>query len=255
MNTSEQLGIVGLDSLGSKLRMQAEAHGISTIGFSVWPPEVAESAIDDAVDISVVPSEPVLVGSLEQLVSEVSTVHWCARAETSLGSLKALPKSKTLVLHNSTMAESVRVRETLLERPSILGDIAIVHCLMNEEANVAVANDFGKVDKIVNDFSKLGLNHKIIGYQEHDYIMAHSQGIFALLIEMGMGDWLKEWGYEGMLVRSSREAQAALTHRESKWTKPTIKSILDNEHIVEFAEKILATAKAAQISKYDSKGE
>jgi hypothetical protein len=134
----------------------------------------------------------------------------------------------------------------MLRERGVPGKIAVAHCLMNEENMVAIASEFENPYLIAKRFNDIGLRSEVLGYDEADKIAAQSQGIFALLIRMGLRDKLDDWASRGMLTPSAREAQAALAKRALRWTDETINAIMSNPHLAKFAEEILRTAQAAQ---------
>jgi hypothetical protein len=69
-------------------------------------------------------------------------------------------------------------------------------------------------------------------------MMARTQGIFALLIKLGIGEELDLRFSAGDLTPSATELRAAVKNREANWTPQTLQSILTNPELKPFVKEI-----------------
>lgn len=223
------IGIVGLGDLGGRLAAQVLSTGSDVLTYETATPLEPPSAVDPALDITGF-TWPTQAKDLDELLDKCNIVHWCAPLEAL--KLTIIPAGKILVLHNSVMHGSVQAKQP------IEGDVQIVHCLMNQSATVVVAEDSGNTLDICGHLKDLGLRVVTMTSDEHDALMAQSQGIFALLINHGLRSRLKSWHNQGLLTSSAEELLKAIEHRESQWTGATIKAILSNPSLKIFAEEL-----------------
>jgi hypothetical protein len=115
----------------------------------------------------------------------------------------------------------------------------IAHCLMNDSKRVLVSTEFGDHARAKQHLNNIGLVPKDTTIAEHDKMMARSQGVFALLIELGIKKELDECFTAGNLTPSAIELRLAVTNREANWTKQTIESILENPQLKPFIEDMM----------------
>lgn len=167
--------------------------------------------------------------SVDQVLRKCTITHWCA----PLGALEFiddLPEQSVLVLHNSVMNTSVVAAKRLRLNKNIKGEVAIVHCLMNEEKRVVVASGQRATDVMFKHMLKLGLQPLLMTVQEHDVVMAHSQAPLALL-SLKLSHLLNHYAAEGLLTTSAQDLKRALDSRAAEWTDETLHTILSNPEL------------------------
>ncbi len=233
------VGIVGLGDLGGKLALQAQAAGFEVVGFDITSTPKPSEAVDPELTIDNLSWPITAANSLTDLISAVDIIHWCAPVK-ALEMLTHLPEQSLLVLHCSTMEQSIKGRKLLQERSKIKGSIGIVHCLMNAQKTVIVQDDEQR-EILADHFTQLGLNPIAMSHDQHDDIMAQSQGLFALLISAGLRDKLHAWDEQGLLVPSAHELKEAIENRQANWTTVTIETILSNPQLKVFLHEILTS--------------
>lgn len=234
---SETIGIVGLGDLGGRLTLQAESAGFEVIAHEINQPKTPVKAVDPAVVITGLKWLPEMAESTQEVMQNAQTVHWCAPLE-ALPVVAKIPHGTRLILHNSIMVSSANARENLHATHSNDADIGIAHLLMNDERRAVVADNFGNGPETVLHFEKLGLSPLVMRHEEHDRVMAQSQGIFALLLNVGLREKMDYWNDLGLLAPSAHEVYAAVKHRELEWTPATLAAILGNPALKQFAQQL-----------------
>lgn len=228
------VGILGLGDLGSRLAVQAIQAGFEVIAFDKDPHKrfTSHLAIDPAVSF---PSENVgirVIQSAQEVIDGASLIHW-AIPSSLLQVLQIDLSDKVIVLHDSVMANSVAA----LAKRDDADRFAIVHCLINDARRVFVA-DGQNSEVVVDHFAAIGLSPKLTTPQEHDSLMAHSQGMMASLLAMGLRAQLDEASINGDLTPSSEELHKVLINRELNWTPSTLASILANPELQDISEEL-----------------
>lgn len=217
------IGILGLGDLGSQLAVQIKSSGFEVIAFD-------SDKTKSATGIRIAENE-------KEVLESCSIVHWAIPSK-SLDSLRGDPQDVTVVLHDSVMNNS----QQALSKRSDSARFVIAHCLMNEAKRVFIAFDGSHSTAIMQHFETIGLNPKLISVKDHDVLMAHSQGILASLIELGLRSELDRASLRGDLTPSADELHRVLMNRELNWTPNTLESILANPALRQIAKDILATA-------------
>ena len=250
MNRAEADGVIGIaGDLGSRMALQAcEAFPGNVYGYDTVPNSevvVAQEGIDPAVKRADITERPKLLQSVKSVLENCTDVHWCAPLE-AIGEIEGIPPFVTLYLHDSVMHNSMRATERLREQASSYGKIAVVHCLMNVERRVVVAAELPTADEAKEHMKRLGLRPLGMRSNEHDFMAAHSQAVFALLSE-GLNGLLEQYAERGLLTPSAQELKKALDARAAKWTPTTIATMLSNPELPEFVgnlENLLRPPKA-----------
>lgn len=229
------VGIIGMGDLGSRLATQELLSGNKILAFDIDPTikYVPSLAVDPELNATTLDGQAFSMASMADILRACGIVHW-AVASSKLVSLPPVPKDCTVVLHDSVMNNSSIALNSRPENDQFV----IAHCLMNDVKRVLVSTDFGDHKSVVLHLSNIGLNPKNTNVDEHDNVMARSQGVFALLIELGIREELDKDFAEGNLTPSALELRAAVVDREAKWTKQTIDSILGNPKLLPFVKEM-----------------
>lgn len=233
-NHGSAVGVIGLGDLGTRLVTQILLSNNKVITFDRTN---SNSSLNQAVDPSLSIDgdiKALLAGtSIEAVLSKCQIVHW-AIPSNKLSELPLVPPHCIVILHDSVMHNSVLA---LRGRPD-KSQFVIVHCLMNDRKRVLVSKEFGNHQAVSNHLREIGLLPKYINVKEHDAMMARTQGIFALLIKLGIGEELDLRFSAGDLTPSATELRAAVKNREANWTPQTLQSILTNPELKPFVKEI-----------------
>ena len=229
------VGIIGLGDLGGRLSTQILLSGYRVLAFDANPSVeyVPRIAVDPELDTSTLDEQSFSITSMADILHACGIVHW-AVASSQLENLPPVPKDCSVVLHDSVMNNSAIA---LNKRPE-KDQFAIAHCLMNDVKRVLVSTDYGNYKCVSQHLSNIGLEPKDTTVSEHDRLMARSQGVFALLIELGIREELDKDFADGNLTPSALELRAAVVNREANWTKQTIDSILGNPKLLPFIDEM-----------------
>ncbi len=241
MSSTEVIGIVGVyGDLGRQMVVQVGNASQNVIGYDI-PSAVPVSArfgIDSKLSASALTTQPELVDNLGDLIHESSIVHWCA----PIGALKSLGEvceDTMVVLHDGVMHTSTSAEKRLLQRPNFAGRIAIVHCLMNPEKTVIIDSDAPAMEEAFEHFLGIGLRPDLMTVEEHDYMMAVMQGLFAVAIQGTSGGRLDEYQLAGRMTPSGLHFKEARDSRDSKWTHQTKESIFRNPELKKLVRVLL----------------
>lgn len=231
MSITESIGIVGAQGdLGSKLALQAGSAFENIYIFDTSQNiRRAEKAIDPTLETSAANGQLTTMDSLEELLDTCVVVHWAAPIG-QVESIPRLPLSSMLVLHDSVMNNSLEAEQKLRDNKEIVGQIAVTHCLMNDERTVVVATDLRETDRLVKHVTELGLRPELMTAKEHDSIMAHSQALFAIICRLYRQE-LEEYGKRGVLTSSGRRLLTAMEDNDSRWTSTTLSAIASNPEL------------------------
>lgn len=229
------VGVIGLGDLGNRLATQELLSGNKVLAFDIDPSItfLSSLAVDSELNIAALDEQALSMASMADILRACGIVHW-AVASSHLVNLPPVPKDCIVVLHDSVMNSSSIV---LKDRPE-KDQFVIAHCLMNDVKRVLVSTDFGDYRSVSLHLSNIGLNPKNTTVGEHDNVMARSQGVFALLIELGIRQELDKDFTDGNLTPSALELRAAVVNREANWTKQTIDSILGNPKLLPFVKEM-----------------
>lgn len=227
----ERVGIVGAaGDLGARMTIQVCSAFEDVYTFDVSPESKrGQQGIDPTLDASQVTRKTHPVSCLDEMLDVCSVVHWAAPIG-SVQTIPLLPESAMLVLHDSVMNNSKEAAQQITKRKDIVGQVAIAHCLMNDTRAVAVANDLGEADRIVQHIAELGLEPKLLSIAEHDVMMAHSQGLFAIICRLYRKD-LEEYARQGLLTPSGQRLLVAIEDNESRWTPTTFSATVRNPEL------------------------
>jgi len=150
-------------------------------------------------------------------------IHWCAPLSVVVRYQIQNSRSKTLsIFHDSAMSSSQRAIDRLS-----LSNACAVHMLMNEPKTVVIDTHSPHVTEIESHLKALSLSPVKLSVDEHDSLMAKSQSMIALLCSEYLEE-LTEYSEKKLLTPSGEELLHALKHRESRWTKSTLDSLLGN---------------------------
>jgi hypothetical protein len=233
-NRGSAIGVIGLGDLGSRLVAQILLSGNKVIAFDRSNSVQAfKQAVDPTLSVGSLSHIIQSATSMGEVLSKCQIVHW-AIPSNKLGDLPLVSDSCIVVLHDSVMDNSVLA---LRERPD-KSRLVIAHCLMNDDARVLVSNEFGNYKAVHKHLREVGLAPRYITTSEHDTMMARTQGIFALLIKLGIREELDLRFTAGDLTPSAIELRAAVTNREANWTRQTLQSILTNPKLAPFVKEM-----------------
>ena len=231
------IGVVGVGDLGGQLALQLASAGFDVLTWDINPNTVisiGSGAVDSTRRLTITDLRRIeQVRSLEELKLQASIIHWAVPSR-NLSDLGEIKPDTMVVLHDSVMQNSVDAFRGINDTSQFV----MAHCLMNESLRVLIATDTGDIARAEQHFERMGLNADLITQNEHDTLMARTQGVFALLIELGMGEELKNAYKKGNLTPSAEELLHAVLNRESRWTPATIESILANPKLKMFASEI-----------------
>ncbi len=220
----EKIGIIGLGDLGKRLAMQLVGSGLDVVAFDKRPIEVTELelAIDPNLIVEQADKDNVeIVGTAGEVLEQSSIVHWAVQSLLLHELPNELPEDTLVILHDSVMNNS----EVAVSDRGDTSKFCIVHCLVNSSLRVFIAGDH---QRAMGHFRAIGLKPKTTTAREHDRLIAHSQGLLATLIDMGVRSELEKAFADGDLTPSGEELHALLKHRELNWTASTLSSILAN---------------------------
>lgn len=230
----EKIGIIGLGDLGKRLATQVASSGLDVIAFDKHSIELldAELAIDPMLNVGHTERDKVEIAStLDEVVRQSPLIHWAVQSSFLHELPSVLPDDTIVILHDSVMNNS----EVAISERSDASKFCIVHCLVNNRRRVFIAGDN---QRAIEHFRAIGLEPKITTVREHDRLLAHSQGLLATLVDIGVRSELERAFAEGDLTPSGEELHALLEHRELNWTASTLSSILKNPELRELKSKI-----------------
>lgn len=233
---NKTIGIIGLGDLGSRLANQELLSNNVVLAFDrvINHQFQTELAVDPDIDTALINHDALNLGNTKDIVDGCEIVHW-AIAANQLASLPLIPQKCIVVLHDSVMNNSLKA----LSNRSDKDQFVVAHCLMNNKKRVLISTEFGNFQKVHQHFTAIGLDPKYTTIDEHDRMMARSQGVFALLIDLGIRKELDQSFMAGNLTPSAIELREAVINRESNWTKQTIHSILENPKLEPFVKEML----------------
>lgn len=230
------IGVFGFGDLGRRMVAQLLLTNNKVIVFDPMfniPTMELKQAIDPSLDGLGSDHMPTMATSPHDILQKCSLLHWCVPSE-ALNELPPLPPGCTVVLHDSVMTnslEAIRLRDEIEQ-------FVLAHCLMNDTKRVFVSTEYGSYEMIQSHFIKIGLSPKPTNIVDHDTLMARTQGVFALLIELGIRKELDAAFDSGDLTPSAIELHAAVINREANWTKQTLQSILSNPELQPFINEM-----------------
>lgn len=222
--TKQHIGIIGLGDLGSQL-----AELIAAGGYDVWAYDT------DPTKSSAHPNVHI-ADSMQDIFAECSLVHWAVPSRL-LDILDVELTGAQVVLHDSVMHNS---QVAIAERADA-SRFALAHYLVNDAKRVFVAEGYGASGDVFDHFQSVGLSPKLTSPDAHDSLMAHSQGILATLISLGVREELDEAAAGGDLTPSGAELHAVLMNRELRWTPNTLASILANPQLEDIVQGTLGS--------------
>ena len=228
MKDLEVIGVVGAaGDLGGQLCVQSVAVGYETIVYARNGHKIQTiSGIDLVTRIRNINDKVVWSDSIKELLERSDIVHWCVPLD-ALKEIDDIPASVKLVLHDSVMSRSRDAKAKLLERfPD--ADIAIVHCLMNNDTMIVQA--IGHTDGIGKHIKQLGMRTKQMDIVDHDTLMAHTQAPLAILCKLLLDD-LNQHHADGLLTNSGQALRKSLIDRSAHWTEATYEAILSNPEL------------------------
>lgn len=232
--TRQPVGVIGLGDLGRRLATQIIANGTEILAFNRTARTLDFSlAVDPELITADIDHSKLILTELQSILQHCSVVHW-AIASAELDVLPTVPRTCTVILHDSVMSNSLHALD---KRPDS-GQFVIAHCIMNDRKRVFVSKDRGDFATIMQHFQAIGLAPKETTTKEHDALMARTQGIFALLIELGLRKELDRGFSNGDLTPSAIELRSAVINREANWTPQTLQSILSNPHLAPFVREM-----------------
>jgi prephenate dehydrogenase len=239
----EVVGIVGAGGdLGSRITVQACSVFEDVRIFDTSQTlKTTLIGINPALKTSTVQNEPQTLKSLDEVLDACSIIHWVAPIE-SAKAIPRLPKSSMLVLHDSVMANSVEAARKLRSNKAVEGQVAVAHCLTNEELTVVIASEVGDTGRLSNHVNELGLRPKLMSTKEHDLVMAHSQAVFAIICKIYHQE-LEDYARDGLLTPSGQRLLTAIEDNESHWTSTTFAAIVSNPEIGSVIESMTEVIK------------
>lgn len=233
---NKSIGVIGFGNLGARLTAQILLSGHKVIVFDsnieAGKRNVSDKAVDPAVTTNGL-DRPLVEESALAILKYCNIVHWAVQS-AKLNELPPVPSNCVVILHDSVMANSAMA----LSQREDKGRFVVAHCLMNDARRVLVSSEFGNRQMAGEHFVNIGLAPKFITVEQHDTLMARTQGVFALVIELGIREELDRGFAAGDLTPSAMELREAVVNREANWTKPTPQSILRNPELIPFAKEI-----------------
>lgn len=230
------IGVLGFGDLGKRLAAQILSSGHAVMIFDPYiemgKDHVFGKAVDPAVDLTNL-GVPTTEVSASGVLQRSHIVHW-AVPSGKLDKLPMVPSDCTVVLHDSVMANS----EMALGWREDNNQFVFAHCLMNDTGRVLVSNEHGNHQVVSEHFKDIGLAPKLISVKQHDTLMARTQGVLALIIQLGLREELDHGFAAGDLTPSALELREAVIKREANWTKHTLQSILSNPELKPFVDEM-----------------
>lgn len=215
------VGIVGSNGdLGKHLISILLRNKIKIVGYDISPEHT---------------SDFIQVKSLEELALISDVIHWCAPLQPIINNLVCLSTVNKLVLHDSIMSSSDKFKKLLLSAG--VKNVEIVHFLMNNN-NKVVINSKNKSTELAKTFENYGLETVRMTTIEHDYLIAISQSMIAMLC-VNLLPILEPTLEAGNLTPSGAALTEALQNRASNWTESTLDSILKNPELFTVLEMLL----------------
>lgn len=206
----ELVGVIGMGDLGVQLAEQIRKSGREVVAFDTNGQHSSKDVV----------------------LENCSVIHWTAPAKSlELDELR----DKLVILHDSSMTNSWLA---ITSRDDI-DNFAIVHCLMNDAKRVFIADSMQKASRAFEHFKSIGMSPKLASIQEHEFIIARSQGVLASLIATGLKDQLDAIAANDDLTPSGQELHQLLINREANWTRNSLDSILSNPVLKQFYDDLL----------------
>jgi prephenate dehydrogenase len=234
-HSDETIGVIGVGDLGKRLVVQLLLSGYQVKTYDPKPYKEAQLklAVDPRRITTNLDTKKIIKNTSENILNNCQIVHF-AVPSIKLNQLPNVPDNCTVILHDSVMANSVNAYNKRKEK----NNFVLAHCLMNDDGRVFVSSEFGKYKEIIKHLEHIGLEPKPTKVATHDSLMARTQGIFALLIGLGIRKELDDAFAKGDLTPSAVELHDAIINRESNWTDETIQSILNNPELKLFVAEI-----------------
>lgn len=211
MTSSKTFGIIGhKGDLGSHLLQRMLSHGLHVLGTDITDPAI----------------------SLADLLQKCETIHVAAPiGKVELSACDISPNT-ILVLHDSVMSTSLAANAARFN-----GAASIVHMLMNTTDTVVIAEQTPHAEELAAHFSHLGYLPQTLPVEEHDRVMAESQGAAAILVKTIHAN-LKDYDRRGLLTNSGQEVLALLESRSASWTPETLTAIFSNPELSALTKRI-----------------
>ncbi len=251
MSRFETIGIAGVGDLGAQMAVQAAAFYPVVRGFDIVPRPIAPDAtgIDKLMTQARAINPMEWVDDLDKLLDTSSIIHVTGRTKETAADITHLPEDSLLVLHSSAMSESLEEAKRLRGLPKVAGEIAIVHCTMNDLRTVSVADDLGPTDRIQQHLLELRLNPVVTNTDAEDRLAARSQGLAALIhqvVQGPTGSLLAIDAAAGLLTPSGNDVHELVQRRELNWTAGTRASLLRNPHLLPLIDRMRRIVEEAQ---------
>ncbi len=220
---NKPIGVIGLGDLGGQLTSWITDAGLEAVTF-------------DNDETKIIKNPNVLrLSSSQQVLARCSIVHWAVPSEILI-ELDDIISDTIVVLHDSVMSNS----QTAINDRKDSDSFVVAHALMNQDKRIFVEESENS-ELVIRHFGRIGLNPKLTTVKDHDNLMAHSQGLVALLVSAGLVDLLGKTARDGDVTPSAVEFLRFLENRKLKWTPTTIRSILSNPELKQVAEDVLGT--------------
>lgn len=236
----QAVGVIGVGDLGRRLVVQLLLAGRKVMIYDLKPVHLTklDLAVDPLLNTSKLSTKLLTKASAQEILDSCAVVHFAAPS-SNLGPLPKVPASCVVMLADSVMANSVKA----LKKRTDSDNFVLAHCLMNDDKRVLVSTDYGKYKDVVKHFASINLAPKTTNVAAHDSLMARTQGVFALLVGIGIRKQLDQAYANGDLTPSAVELHDAVINREAHWTDITIKSILANPELKPFVEDMATLLK------------
>lgn len=231
----QKIGLIGLGDLGQRLALQLSSAGAEVIISTRRAKQITYNhAVDPHLAINTTQTSRIkFVASIDEVLRQTNIIHFAAPS-TAVKVLPNLSPEHIVVLHDSVMNESLKAISSRADSAQFV----IAHCLMNTAARVFVEDSQAHSSEIYQHFTEISLNPKTISLHDHDLFIAQTQGVFALLINIGLTQKLEQAHEQGDLTSSASELYYALRHRESRWTETTLRSVLSNPELTNFIDSL-----------------
>ncbi len=223
---------VGFGDLGQPLTNKARKSGFYPVIYDRDPQVIAEyrAASDSSRTVANQPisDEFAVCDDLEELVCISGVVNFAVPA-SALQEFPVLGDSQLGIMHDSVMSSSYNAIHGRGD-----GDrhkYSIAHLLMNRHERAILDPEHGDVQKVNDYLQRLGLSVILMGYKEHDQMMAQSQGAMLGLM-VRYGHTLRLLQAAQLLEERPvlKDLDNSLKTRNAEWTDATIESIMRNPY-------------------------
>lgn len=236
----ETIGVVGCGDLGGSIGNEAITRGITPHFYDVNPASIKKYRRDFAatldpevrIDIADRTDDRFRVCSDATGVTRISgPVHFAVPAH-AIETFPLLGEDQVGFGHASGMLSTAQAIQKRQQTHDDAGKFLVVHLLMNRHHRAVLDPAFGDVKRGEQHLQKLGLDVVHLSSDEHDRIMAATQGaMLKLMLEHSLE--LRLFNQAGLISEQGplMALNNALVGRFATWTDETVRSVAENPHV------------------------